>query len=458
MSQIPSTICVGPPPPANGKYITILTIDGGGIRGIIPGVILEYLESQLQMLDGPEARLADYFDVIAGTSTGGLVTAMLTAPNNNNKPLFAAKDIVPFYHDNCPKIFKQSGWWWPIAKAQKWWKELTGPRYDGKYLKELVEEKLGAKKLNQTLTKVVIPTFDIKYMQPVIFSSYEVSAQSSSKNAKLSDICLGTSAAPTYLPAHQFTNYYDEQKYREYNLIDGGIVANNPSRSSLSGGTGMQKREPRFDAKMAANWGMIGWIDKDGASPLIDSFTEASSDLVDFEEGAIFADAHAAENYLRIQWFFISAIADLLSTCIVIFSSCDCVSLPNSLFSHNACVAAAVAAMNSDSHDDSATIVSFLLLDVNSVASVAESMYQVSSVMSLEELASVDLATPENLKNLENVGKVLLDKHVTRANSDTGVVEMVQGGGTNRAALDRFAKKLSDEQKLRKLNYYGGSA
>nr|GFC39648.1 patatin-like protein 1 [Tanacetum cinerariifolium] len=71
-----------------------------------------------------------------------------------------------------------------------------------------------------------------------------------------------------------------------------------------------------------------------------------------------------------------------------------------------------------------------------------------------EELASVDLATAENLKNLENVGKVLLDKRVTRANSDTGVFEMVQGGGTNRAALDRFAKKLSDEQKLRKLNYY----
>ncbi|GKA89420.1 patatin-like protein 1 [Tanacetum coccineum] len=394
MSQIPSTICVGPPPPANGKYITILTIDGGGIRGIIPGVILEYLESQLQMLDGPEARLADYFDVIAGTSTGGLVTAMLTTPNNNNKPLFAAKDIVPFYHDNSQDfqtIRCKFRWWWPIAKAQKWWKELTGPRYDGKYLKELVEEKLGAKKLNQTLTKVVIPNFDIKYMQSVICSSYEVSAQSSSKNAKLSDICLGTSAAPTYLPAHQFTNYYDEQKYREYNLIDGGIVANNPSRSSLSGGTGMQKREPRFDAKMAANWGMIGWIDKDGASPLIDSFTEASSDLVDFQEGAIFADAHAAENYLRIQ------------------ASCFCVKI---------------------TYDDSLT----------------------------EELASVDLATPENLKNLENVGKVLLDKHVTRANSDTRVVEMVQGGGTNRAALDRFAKKLSDEQKLRKLNYYEGSA
>ncbi|XP_012830445.1 PREDICTED: patatin-like protein 2 [Erythranthe guttata] len=61
-----------------GKLIRVLAIDGGGVRGIIPGVILEFLESQLQKLDGEDARLADYFDVIAGTSTGGLITVMLT--------------------------------------------------------------------------------------------------------------------------------------------------------------------------------------------------------------------------------------------------------------------------------------------------------------------------------------------------------------------------------------------
>lgn len=135
-------------PPTYGNLVTILSIDGGGIRGIIPATILEYLESQLQViiilknwksygkkkkkkkrvgkgqkkvinklisfdklqeLDGKEARLADYFDVISGTSTGGLVTAMLTAPDENNRPLYAAKDIKPFYLEHCPNIFPQNG-------------------------------------------------------------------------------------------------------------------------------------------------------------------------------------------------------------------------------------------------------------------------------------------------------------------------------------------------------------
>ncbi|GMN35269.1 hypothetical protein TIFTF001_042198, partial [Ficus carica] len=105
-------------PPSYGNLITILSIDGGGIRGLIPGTILDFLEAELQKLDGEDTRIADYFDVIAGTSTGG-------------------------------------------------------PKYDGKYLHKLVKEKLGNTKLHQTLTNVVIPTYDIKNQQPTIFSSYE---------------------------------------------------------------------------------------------------------------------------------------------------------------------------------------------------------------------------------------------------------------------------------------------
>jgi patatin-like phospholipase/acyl hydrolase len=62
---------------------------------------------RLQELDGEEARLADYFDVISGTSTGGLLALMLAAPDSKNRPLFAAKDLTKFYLDHSPNIFPQ---------------------------------------------------------------------------------------------------------------------------------------------------------------------------------------------------------------------------------------------------------------------------------------------------------------------------------------------------------------
>ncbi|XP_052189844.1 patatin-like protein 2 [Diospyros lotus] len=212
-------------PPTDGDLITVLSIDGGGIRGIIPGIILGFLESELQKLDGEEARIADYFDVIAGTSTGGIVTAMLTAPNEKNRPLFAAKDIKTFYLEHCPKIFPQESN--PFAHATKIMKTITGPKYDGKYLHSIIREKLGDTLLHQALTNVVIPTFDIKRLQPTVFSTYEVK-KNKCLDAMLSDICISTSAAPTYLPAHSFQTKDSSGKVREFELIDGGVAANNP--------------------------------------------------------------------------------------------------------------------------------------------------------------------------------------------------------------------------------------
>jgi len=159
------------PPPAFGSMVTVLSIDGGGVRGIIPGTILAFLEEKLQEMDGPGARIADYFDVIAGTSTGGLVTAMLTAPNKEGRPLFAAKDINDFYLQHCPKIFP-AGSGGPLGL----FKSMSGPKYDGKYLRSVVRELLGETKVSQALRNVVIPTFDIKLLQPTIFSRYDVRA------------------------------------------------------------------------------------------------------------------------------------------------------------------------------------------------------------------------------------------------------------------------------------------
>ncbi|XP_062176040.1 patatin-like protein 2 [Alnus glutinosa] len=387
-------------PPTYGKYITILTIDGGGIRGIIPAVILEFLESKLQELDGEDARLADYFDVIGGTSTGGLVTAMLTAPNESNRPLFAAKDIKPFYLEHCPKIFPEDrGVLAP--KFESVYNLVKGPKYDGKYLHQILREKLGETRLGKTLTNIVIPTFDIKLLQPTIFSSYELK-KIPYLDARLSDICIGTSAAPTYLPPHKFINEDKEGKGKEFNLVDGGMAANNPTLVALnqvskqvidgnpdffsinpmdfrrflviSIGTGSEKKEQPYDADKAAKWGsLFGWLHQGDSVPLVDVFQQASADMVDYHISVVFRTLNCkSKNYIRIQ-------------------------------------------------DDTLK----------------------------GTTASVDVATKENLDDLVDIGQDLLNKPESRVDWETGLTVTIENGGTNEDALKRFAKKLSREKERR---------
>lgn len=162
---------VEPPAPAQQKKkkVTVLTIDGGGIRGLIPGTILDFLEAELQKNDGKDARLADYFDYIAGTSTGGLITAMLATPGKNGRPLFEAKEINPFYREHGPHIFPQKRSKIAAAIAAMW-----GPRYNGKYLHAEIRKWLGKTRVSDTLTNIIIPTFDVNRLQPIIFTNHEV--------------------------------------------------------------------------------------------------------------------------------------------------------------------------------------------------------------------------------------------------------------------------------------------
>ncbi|KAK8464668.1 hypothetical protein PHAVU_010G047800 [Phaseolus vulgaris] len=90
--------------------ITILTVDSGGIKGIIPAKVLDHLDKALKAKN-PNADIAHYFDVIGGTSTGGLMTAMLATPSpqNPNRAAFSPAQIVDFYKQNGPNIFKASG-------------------------------------------------------------------------------------------------------------------------------------------------------------------------------------------------------------------------------------------------------------------------------------------------------------------------------------------------------------
>ncbi|XP_051140456.1 patatin-like protein 2 isoform X3 [Andrographis paniculata] len=380
-----------------GKVVTVLSIDGGGIRGIIPGVLLAKLEAQLQELDGPEARLADYFDVIAGTSTGGLISIMLAAPGEDNRPLYAAKDIPKFYQEHCPEIFPQGGRNSITGNIRNL---FGGPIYDGKYLKSLAEKLLKDLTLSQTLTDVVIPSFDIKHLQPVIFTTKE-GRELALRNALLSDVCLATSAAPTYLPPHYFEIKNSEGKLETFDVVDGGVAANNPTLIAMtkisdeilkaksetkdvpnlmegnllvvSLGTGLRRREELYNAADAAKWGMLSWVYSGGRTPLIDIYSDSSADMVDIHVSTLFRYANKTQNYLRIQEEDLSGDA-----------------------------------------------------------------------------ASMDIATKDNLDNLVQIGERLLKKPACRIDLETGFPVPLPGAGTNEEALARFAVKLSEERKSRR--------
>ncbi|KAH7520143.1 hypothetical protein FEM48_Zijuj08G0113100 [Ziziphus jujuba var. spinosa] len=344
-------------------------------------------------LDGADARIADYFDIIAGTSTGGIVTTILTAPNKDNRPLFCAKDVNAFYLEHTPKIFPQNNQTNILSMITSFLS--GGPKYNGKYLRSLLKTMLGGLSLKQTLTNVVIPAFDIKRLQPVIFSTNDAKANAA-KDAQLSDVCIGTSAAPTFLPAHYFQTKDNEGKPHRFDLIDGAVAANNPtmmaiseiSRSKhlpdvapimnskrmlvLSLGTGAAKNEEKYSADQASEWGLLGWLYDDGNTPILDVYSDANSDMVDIHVSSLFHSFNSHKNYLRIQ-------------------------------------------------DDTLT----------------------------GDEVSVDMATEKNLKRLVEIGESLLKKPVSRVNLETGKYEPILGEGTNAEALARFAKLLSQERKLR---------
>ncbi|OEL19358.1 Patatin-like protein 1 [Dichanthelium oligosanthes] len=434
---VPVPVGVPLPPTQQGRVLTVLSIDGGGIRGLIPATILAYLEAQLQEIDGPDARLADYFDMIAGTSTGGLIAAMLSAPGKDKRPLFAAKDITQFYLDNGPHIFPQKRVWVPIPG----WVESArntlgrGPKYDGKFLHEKIESLLPEVRVADTLSNLVVPAFDVKRMQPILFSTLEAEREAH-KNARLADICIATSAAPTYLPAHSFETRGSDGEPHEFQLIDGGVAANNPTMAAmslltremlrlrrqlvgdkdvhlvrgdvvednnnnnpttdamkamiaaekrqgvepsvyrnilvLSIGTGNAMQTEMYTAADCNKWNLLNWLTNDGFSPLIDFFSNASADMVDIHAEVLFELLGCENNYLRIQ-------TDKLKG----------------------------------------------------------------------ETALVDCTTKQNMNYLIEIGKSLLMEKVKRVKMETGVYEPVAHGSTNEVALKELARKLSKERMLR---------
>jgi patatin-like phospholipase/acyl hydrolase len=286
------------------KPFRILSIDGGGIRGIIPGQVLVHLESKLQMqTNNPDARIADYFDLIAGTSTGGILTIahLCPHPEQPGRPKYNASEVVDFYLKKGSEIFAQSTLH-KIFPVKGMWNE----KYSAQSFEKVLNEYFSETKLSELLKPCLIPSYDIERRRAHFFTQHS-SKGSNTKDYLNKDVARATSAAPTYFEVAQIKSFSDH----EYPLVDGGVFVNNPALCAfaesmakfdttpknivmLSLGTGFV-RNPYLYEK-AKNWGAISWI-----KPMIDIMMSGVADVVDYQLEQIFNSADKAEKYLRVN-------------------------------------------------------------------------------------------------------------------------------------------------------------
>ena len=206
----------------NKRKVRILTIDGGGIRGIIPAVVLARLEEKLRERTGDDtARLCDYFDLIAGTSTGGILACYYTSPVTRAE---GAESAIGLYKVKVIDIFSTS----LLRKIRA---VFYKSRYSETNIEKILAEKFGGTRLSDIRdVHLLIPAYD-----PTVDSARFYTTLSASKNEDrdflLRDIARATSAAPTYFQAKKLCSM---SKKEIHHLVDGGIFANNPSMCAIT--------------------------------------------------------------------------------------------------------------------------------------------------------------------------------------------------------------------------------
>lgn len=284
----------------------ILSIDGGGIRGIIPGQVLVALENKIQKkYNDPNKRIADVFDLVAGTSTGGILTCLYLCPDPaTNRPHFTANDAVNLYLQNGDNIFDVS-----IFRTIATVEGLAGPKYSADALESILKNYLGDLKLSQLLKPCLITAYDITRRQAKFFNQKDFAVEPLPQNDYfLRDVARSTSAAPTYFAPANIQSL-DRQVYP---LIDGGVFANNPAMcacveafgydpklkvtnlSVLSLGTG--DTEQAYHYAEAQKWGKLQWLE-----PVLDILMSGVAETVDYQLKTLFASAGCPGQYLRIQ-------------------------------------------------------------------------------------------------------------------------------------------------------------
>ena len=262
------------------KKFRILCIDGGGLRGIVPVLILQHIESMQGV------KIHSMFDMVSGTSAGGIIASGLVASSDGISPDLSMEILSDLYSTHSTTIFPPPKNF--IGRVWMFVTSLLSPRYSTMGLKTILSKYFGNLKLSNSLKLLVIPSYDLINQEVIVFKSRKASEDG--QDALLSDVCMATSAAPTYFPGHTLVHNGSLRL-----LVDAGIFANNPAIIAISEaikmgvspqdieiisiGTGKQ---PPSMSNFRQNMGLLEW-----ACNILDVTGSATSNTITYQSNYI---------------------------------------------------------------------------------------------------------------------------------------------------------------------------
>lgn len=304
------------------RKIRVLSIDGGGIRGIIPAKILVKVEELLQEYSqNPETRISDYFDLIAGTSTGSILAGLYLCPIycGSTHSKYSAQNVLDLYMNHGSEIFERS---WKTQIIDYF--GLGSPLYKADKLEKMLSDYFGDLYLEDLVKPCLFPAYDVEHGKAIFFNQMNA-YRSVDENFLVREVVRASTAAPTYFPIAKLGNQSADEAY---SLIDGGLFANNPALCAyveackfpcqpspndimiLSLGTGSKGKIYPYES--AKGWGKIRWV-----VPIIDIYGSAASQTVDHQLKVLYRCHQIKDQYVRIEpdlsQFDVSAHLDSVS-------------------------------------------------------------------------------------------------------------------------------------------------
>ena len=189
------------------REFRILSIDGGGIKGIFPAMLLAEIESRY--LDG--RSVAEHFDLITGTSTGGIIALGLSTD-------IPARTIAGLYTEHGGEIFPSPRFGW-FGRNWRWWRNLARYRYDRDALADFLTHTFGDRKFGDVKSRLCIPSCDGRFGDVYVFKTPHHPDFKKDRHELMTTVAMATAAAPTY---------FRPLEAGGYRFVDGGLWANNP--------------------------------------------------------------------------------------------------------------------------------------------------------------------------------------------------------------------------------------